>query len=86
MDRKDFKRELIKLYSDCGSYILQCGSTEKNGVFITSFRHPTQRKIIEVTESVSEILCVFVYNKATNATQRNSIECKTIEQFKHAIS
>ena len=86
MNRKDFKRELIRLYANCGSYIMQCGSIEKNGIFITSFEHPTQRKIIEVTESVYEILCVFVYNKTTNATQRNSIECKTIEQFKRAIA
>lgn len=86
MDRKDFKRELIMLYANCGSYIIQCGNSEKNGVFITSFKHPTQRKIIEVTENVSEILCVFVYNETTNATQRNSIECKTIEQFKRAIA
>ena len=86
MNRNEFKRELIKLYNSCGSYIIQCGNSEKNGVFITSFKHPIQRKIIEVTENVSEILSVFVYNETTNATQRNSIECKTIEQFKHAIA
>ena len=86
MDRKELKRELIRLYARCGSYILQCENSEKNGVFTTRFRHPTRRKIIEVTESLSEILCVLVYNETTNAAQRNCTECKTIEQFRQAIA
>lgn len=86
MERKDFKKELIMLYAKCGSYILQLGCSEKNGVFITTFKHPTQRKIIEVTEDVSNILCVLVYNDTSNANQRDCVECKTIEQFRLAIA
>lgn len=86
MDRKDFKRELIRLYASCGSYILQCGYSEKDGVFTTRFRHPTQKKIIEVTENISGILCVLVYNATDNATQRNCKECRTIEQFRREIA
>ena len=86
MDRKELKREIVRLYAGCGSYILQCGNSEKNGVFTTRFKHPTCRKIIEVTENISEILCVLVYNETTNATQRDCTQCKTIEQFRRAIA
>ena len=86
MNRKDFKKALIRLYASCGSYIMQCGASEKNGVYLTRFRHPTQKKIIEVTENVSEILCVLVYGDTYNASQRNCVECKTIEQFQNAVA
>lgn len=85
MDRKEFKRELLRLYVNCGSYILQMDSTERGGNYITTFRHPIQEKIIEVTEDEFELKCVLVYNQTTNATQRHSVECKTIEQFRKAI-
>lgn len=85
MDRKEFKLELIKLYARCGSYIVQCGCYEKGEVFTTTFKHPTQHKIIEMTESMEELLCVLVYEISQNARNRNCVECKTLEQFKLAI-
>ena len=85
MDRKEFKRELLRLYVSCGSYILQLYSVEKCGCYVTTFKHPIQEKIIEVTEDEFELKCVLVYNQTTNANQRHSVECKTIEQFRKAI-
>lgn len=86
MDRQELKREIIRMYANCGSYILTMENSEKNGFFITSFKHPTCRKIIEVTETISEVKCVFVYNETTNAMQRNAVECKTIEDFRRAVA
>lgn len=86
MDRNELKREIIRMYANCGSYILEVGKKEKNGVFATLFHHPTRNQIIEVWESVKKVLTVFVYNDTTNATQRKSIECKTIDDFVKAIA
>jgi len=86
MDRQELKREIIRMYANCAAYIMMEDATEKAGVLTTKFRHPTHRKIIEVSETVREVKCVLVYNDTTNATQRNAIECKTIEDFKKAVA
>lgn len=86
MERQELKREIIRMYANCGSYILNLENHEKNGYYITSFAHPTCNKIIEVTETLSEVKCVFVYNRTDNAMQRNAVECKTIEDFRRAVA
>ena len=86
MDRQELKREIIRMYANCGSYILQLDSYNKGNCITTRFRHPTRKKIIEVTEDIAEIRCVLVYNQTNNAHQRHAVECKTIEQFRKAIA
>ena len=86
MERQELKREIIRMYANCGSYILTMGSSENNGCYITSFAHPTCDKIIEVTETLYEVKCVFVYNRSENAMQRNAVECKTIDDFRRAVA
>ncbi|MCR5820730.1 MAG: hypothetical protein K6F94_07305 [Bacteroidaceae bacterium] len=87
MDRKELKREIIGLYAKCGSYILQMESKEcPNGVFMTTFRHPTHRVLFEVWENAEKILNVFFYKDTTNAMTRNAFEVKTIEEFRKAVA
>lgn len=86
MDRKELKREIIQMYANCGSYILQCGTSEKDGCFTTRFKHPTQDKIIEITEDTERVLCVLVYRMSKNAARRNCVECKTLSELKKAVS
>ena len=86
MERQELKREIIRMYANCGSYILTLETREKNGCYITLFAHPTCDKIIEVTETLYEVKCVFVYNRSENAMQRNAVECKTIEDFRMAVA
>ena len=86
MERQELKREIIRMYANCGSYILTLENREKNGCYITSFAHPTCDKIIEVTETLTDIKCVFVYERSDNAMQRNAVECKTIDDFRRAVA
>lgn len=86
LNRQELKREIVRMYAACGSYMLIAKQKEKGGMFGTFFRHPTCRKIIEVWESMQEVQSVLVYNETTNAMQRNAIQCNTIEEFLHAIS
>ena len=86
MERQELKREIIRMYANCGSYILTMDSSENNGCYITSFAHPTCDKIIEVTETLTDIKCVFVYERSDNAMQRNAVECKTIDDFRRAVA
>ena len=85
MDRKEFKKELISLYARCGSYIMQRGCVEKDGVYTSTFLHPTCRKNIVVSETDEKILCVLIYNRTTNPSLRNVREIKTLEEFREAI-
>lgn len=86
MDRQELKLEIVRMYAKCGSDIMMIYSKEgKDGVKLSRFRHPTCRKTIEVSETEDKILTVLVYNDTTNASQRNCVECKSIEQFKKEI-
>ena len=87
MDEKELKREIIRMYAKCGSYILQLDTLDKGECYVTTFKHPTRRKIIEVTgDFYGNVKCVLVYNQTKNAMQRKAVECKTIEQFRRAIA
>lgn len=85
MDRKEFKKELISLYARCGSYIMQKGCVEKDGVYTSTFLHPTQPKNIVVSETDEKILCVLIYNRTSNASIRYARQVKTLEEFKKEI-
>lgn len=86
MDRQELKREIIRMYANCGAYIMMEDAKEKAGVLTTKFRHPRRRKIIEVSETANDVKCVLVYNDTTNAMQRNAVECKTIDDFRKAVA
>ena len=74
------------MYANCGAYITMEDATEKAGVLTTRFRHPRRRKIVEVSETAQEVICVLVYNDTTNAMQRHAVECKTVEDFRKAVA
>lgn len=85
MDKKEFKKELISLYARCGSYIIQKGCVEKDGVYTSTFLHPTQPKNIVVSETDEKILCVLIYNRTSNASIRYARQVKTLDEFRKEI-
>ena len=87
MNKKDLKRAINRMYAYCGLANPLCVErNEKNGVFFSILRHPTQRKVIEVWENPEKILTVMVYNDTCNSTQRHAVECKTISDFLKAVA
>lgn len=86
MDRQELKREIIRMYHNCGICIWIKNAIVKAGVLTTRYKHPTCRKIIEVSETANDVLCVLVYNDTANAMLRNAVECKTIEDFKKTVT
>ena len=85
INRQELKNGIDQMYAGCTGCVWVIKQTEKGGVRGTSYRHPIQRKIIEVWENKDSVLCVLVYDDTNNAKQRNAIECNTIEDFARAI-
>ncbi len=87
MDRKQVKREIIRLFASHGSYIWQTDFRQgHDGTQGTIFHHPLRNELIEVWENAIEVIHIFIYKDTTNATRRDSKEIKTIEEFVEAIA
>lgn len=86
MKKKTFKKALSNLYKGCGSNPVMIEEVKNKYYHIQKFMHPTQRKIIDVSCCLDGKICVLVYCDTANTAQKNTVWCKTIEQFIKAVS